>query len=113
MDIKGRDLVAGIPKTITINDEEIRDCMGDGISTIIQAVKTALEETPPELAADIVDQGIVLAGGGSLLSGLDALLREETKLPVFYAESPLASVAMGAGKMLDELDLLCHVSIKD
>ncbi len=113
MDIKGRDLVAGIPKTITINDEEIRECMGDSISTIIETVKTALEETPPELAADIVDQGIILAGGGSLLSGLDSLLREETKLPVLYAEAPLASVAMGAGKMLDELDLLRHVSIKD
>lgn len=113
MDIKGRDLVVGIPKTITINDEEIRECMGETIGTIIEAVRTALEETPPELAADIVDQGIVLAGGGSLLSGLDSLLREETKLPILYAESPLACVAIGAGKMLDELDLLHHVSIKD
>jgi rod shape-determining protein MreB len=113
MDIKGRDLVAGIPKTIAINDEEIRDCMGEPISTIIEGVKTALEETPPELAADIVDRGIILAGGGSLLSGLDALLREETKLPILYAENPPACVAMGAGKMLDTLDLLRHVSIKD
>jgi rod shape-determining protein MreB len=113
MDIKGRDLVAGIPKTITVNDEEVRECMGETISTIIEGVKTALEETPPELAADIVDRGIVLAGGGSLLAGLDALLREETKLPVLYAESPPACVAMGAGKMLDALDLLRHVSLKE
>jgi rod shape-determining protein MreB len=113
MDIKGRDLVAGIPKTITINDEEIRECMGETITTIIETVKTALEQTPPELAADIVDRGIILAGGGSLLCGLDALLREETKLPILYADAPLASVAVGAGKMLDELELLRHVSLKD
>jgi rod shape-determining protein MreB len=113
MDIKGRDLVAGIPKTITINDEEIRECMSETITTLIEAVKTALEETPPELAADIVDQGIILAGGGSLLSGLDSLLWEKTKLPILYAEAPLACVAVGAGKMLDELELLRHVSIKN
>ncbi len=113
MDIKGRDLVGGIPKTISINDEEIRGCMSETISTIVQAVKTALEETPPELAADIVDRGIVLAGGGSLLAGLDSLLREETRLPILYAESPLGAVATGAGKMLNELELLRHVSLKD
>jgi rod shape-determining protein MreB len=113
MDIKGRDLLAGIPKTITINDEEIRECMSETITTIVDTVKTALEETPPELAADIVDQGIILAGGGSLLSGLDSLLWEKTKLPILYAEAPLACVAAGAGKMLDELELLRHVSIKN
>ncbi|MBI5787910.1 MAG: rod shape-determining protein [Candidatus Schekmanbacteria bacterium] len=113
MDIKGRDLVAGIPKSITISGEEIRECLADPVSAIVNGVKTALEQTPPELAADIVDKGIILAGGGSLLAGLDKLLCESTKLPILYAEDPLSCVVLGAGKMLDELELLRQVSLKD
>lgn len=111
MEVKGRDLVAGIPKTLVINDEEIRSCLTEPISAIVDTVKMALERTPPELAADIVDRGIVLAGGGSLLTGLDALLRDETKLPIIYAEDPLSAVALGAGRILDEIDLLKKISL--
>ncbi len=111
MEVKGRDLVAGIPKTLVINDEEIRSCLTEPISAIVDTVKIALERTPPELAADIVDRGIVLAGGGSLLTGLDSLLREETKLPIIYAEDPLSAVALGAGRILDEIDLLKRISL--
>jgi rod shape-determining protein MreB len=111
--IKGRDLVAGIPKSIEINDEEIRDCLSETANAILEAVKTALEQIPPELAADIVDHGIVLAGGGSMLTGLDALIREETKVPVIYAEDPLSCVALGSGKILDQIDLLKRISIAD
>lgn len=113
LDIKGRDLVAGVPKTIAISGEEVRECLGETVNAIVEGVKTALEQTPPELAADIVDSGIVLAGGGSLLAGLDRLLCESTKLPIIYAESPLSCVVLGAGKMLDELDLLRQVSLRD
>lgn len=113
LDIKGRDLVAGIPKTIAISGEEVRECLGDTVNVIVEGVKSALEQTPPELAADIVDSGIVLAGGGSLLFGLDRLLCEATKLPIIYAEEPLSCVVLGAGKMLDELDLLKQVSLHD
>ncbi len=111
MEVKGRDLVAGVPKTLLINDEEMRSCLSEPISAIIDIVKMALERTPPELAADIVDRGIVLAGGGSLLTGLDCLLREETKLPILYAEDPLSCVVLGAGKILDEIDLLRKISL--
>src|SRR5712664_2244016 len=98
MDIKGRDLVAGVPRTLTVSSDEVGE-----------AVKGTLERTPPELAGDIADRGIVLAGGGALLKGLDALLREETGLPVFLAEDPLSSVVIGAGKALEELDILRQV----
>lgn len=111
MEVKGRDLVAGIPKTILINDEEIREAISEVITVIIDAVKTALERTPPELAADIVDKGIVLAGGGALIKGMDLLLREQTGLPIIVAEDPLDSVAIGTGRTLEELDLLKRVSI--
>jgi len=111
MEVKGRDLVAGVPKTLVINDEEMRNCLAEPISSIVDIVKMALERTPPELAADIVDRGIVLAGGGSLLTGLDCLLREETKLPILYAEDPLSCVVLGAGKILDEIDLLKKISL--
>jgi rod shape-determining protein MreB len=103
MEIKGRDLVAGVPKTVEITDEEINQ--------IVEAVRIGLERTPPELASDIVDKGIVLAGGGSLLRNLDTLLREETGLPVMLADDPLTAVVMGAGKVLDELSLLKDVAI--
>jgi len=111
MEVKGRDLVAGIPKTILINDEEIREAISEVITVIIDAVKTALERTPPELAADIVDKGIVLAGGGALIKGMDILLREQTGLPIIVAEDPLSSVANGTGRTLEEPDLLRRVAI--
>jgi rod shape-determining protein MreB len=111
LEIKGRDLVTGIPKTMIITDEEVRESIWDPISTIVETVKIALERTPPELAADIVDRGIILAGGGALLRGLDMLLREETGLPVSIAEDPLSAVALGTGRVLDHIDLLRKVSI--
>ena len=111
MEVKGRDLIAGIPKTIVIGDDEIREALREPIMTIVEAVRTALERTPPELAADIVDKGIVLTGGGALLKGLDLLLRQETNLPITVAEDPLSCVALGTGKVLDELDLLKKVAI--
>jgi rod shape-determining protein MreB len=111
IEIKGRDLVTGIPKTMIITDEEVRDAIWEPISTIVETVKIALERTPPELAADIVDRGIVLAGGGALLRGLDTLLREETGLPVSIAEDPLSAVVLGTGRVLDHIDLLRKVSI--
>ena len=112
MEIKGRDLVAGVPKTVELSDEEIRDPLLESINQIVEAVRMALERTPPELAADIVDKGIVLAGGGALLRNLDILLREETGLPVVVAEDPLTTVVMGAGKALDEISLLREVAIQ-
>ena len=111
MEIKGRDIVAGIPKTVTITDAEIRDSLLDPINQVVEAVRVSLERTPPELASDIVDRGIVLAGGGALLRNLDVLLREETGLPVSLADDPLTSVVMGCGKTLDEISLLRDVSI--
>jgi rod shape-determining protein MreB len=111
MEVKGRDLIDGIPKTIVIGDDEIREALREPIMTIVDAVRTALERTPPELAADIVDKGIVLTGGGALLKGLDLLLRQETNLPITVAEDPLSCVALGTGKVLDELDLLKKVAI--
>ena len=98
MEIKGRDLVAGVPKTVQLTDEEIRDSLLESVNQIVEAVRIALERTPPELASDIVDKGIVLAGGGALLRNLDVLLREETGLPVVVADDPLTAVVMGAGK---------------
>ncbi|MCY4486447.1 MAG: rod shape-determining protein [Deltaproteobacteria bacterium] len=111
MEIKGRDLVAGVPKTVLISDEEIRDCLLEPINQILDAVRVSLERTPPELASDIVDRGIVLAGGGSLLRNLDSLISEETGLPVSLAQDPLTSVVLGAGKALDEIELLKDVTI--
>jgi rod shape-determining protein MreB len=111
MEIKGRDMVAGIPKSVELSDEEIRDCLLDPISQIVEAVRVALERTPPELASDIVDKGMILAGGGALLRNLDTLLREETGLPVALADDPLTAVVKGAGKALDELSLLREVAI--
>jgi rod shape-determining protein MreB len=110
MEVKGRDLVAGLPKTITITSQEIREAMSDPLNTIVDAVRTTLERCPPELAADLVDRGIVLAGGGALLRGLDRLLREETGLPVHVAEDPLSAVAEGTGKMLQEIEMLKRVT---
>jgi rod shape-determining protein MreB len=111
MEIKGRHLIEGVPKTITISDEEIREALAETVSVIVDAVRVALERTPPELSADIVDRGIVLTGGGALLKNLDKRLREETGLPLAMAEDPLSSVVLGAGKMLSDFNLLRKISI--
>ncbi|MFO0575126.1 MAG: rod shape-determining protein [Polyangia bacterium] len=112
MDVKGRDLVAGVPKTLNINSDEIRDALGEPVNAIVEAVRVVLERTPPELSADIVDKGIVLSGGGSQLKGLDLLLREETGLPVMVSENPQLAVVLGSGKALDELRLLKEVTVQ-
>ncbi len=106
MEVKGRDLVAGAPKTVVITAVQVNDALGDPLSEVVDAVRTALEKTPPELAADIVDNGIVLTGGGGLLTNLDVLLRERTGLPVAIAEDPLTCVVMGSGRTLDEPEFL-------
>ena len=111
MEIKGRDLVAGVPRTVVITDEEIRDSILEPINQIVEAVRFSLERTPPELASDIVDRGITLAGGGALLRNLDVLLKEETGLPVTLADDPLTAVVLGAGKALDEIALLKEVAV--
>jgi rod shape-determining protein MreB len=111
IEVKGRDLVSGIPKTLTIDSEEVRIAISEQIDTIIDVVKVALEQTPPELAADIVDRGIFLTGGGALLKNLDVLLREETGLPITIADDPLSAVVLGSGKTLESLALLKEVSI--
>ena len=111
MDVKGRDQFAGIPKIININSDEVRLAIQEQIDSIVAAVKTALEQTPPELAADIVDRGIYLTGGGALLKGLDELLKQETGLPIKIADDPLAAVALGAGLALDNLDILKEVMV--
>ena len=104
MEIRGRDLITGLPKVITISEKEVREALSEPVISIIEAIKTTLEKTPPELASDIMDKGIMLAGGGALLRGLDQLINEETHMPVHIAESPLDCVAVGAGKALDTID---------
>jgi rod shape-determining protein MreB len=111
MDVKGRDLVTGIPKIININSDEVRQAIQEQIDTIVAAVKTALEQTPPELAADIVDRGIYLTGGGALLKNLDILLHQETGLPIKIADDPLSTVVMGSGRALDNLNILKEVMV--
>ena len=111
MDVKGRDLVTGIPKIINVNSDEIRQAIQEQIDSIVAAVKTALEQTPPELAADIVDRGIYLTGGGALLKNLDTLLHQETGLPIKIADDPLSTVVMGSGKALDNLSILKEVMV--
>jgi len=111
MMVKGRDLISGIPRTLVVDDSEIREALYEPISTIVNAIKVALENTPPELAGDIIDCGIVLTGGGSMLWGMDTRLREETGLPIITVDDPLTSVVLGVGKILDELDLLRKVSV--
>ena len=112
IDVKGRDLVTGIPKILTIDSDEVRQAISEQIETIVETVRIALEQTPPELAADIVDTGIVLAGGGSLLKNLDVLLREETKLPITVTEDPLSTVVLGSGMALDNISMLREVTIR-
>jgi rod shape-determining protein MreB len=111
MDIKGRDLVAGIPKVVSAASDEIREALIEPISAIVETVHLTLEQTPPELAADIVDRGIMLVGGGSLLADLDVVLRQQTKLPILRSEDPFTAVVLGAGKVLDSLSLLKSVAI--
>ncbi|MGO9893986.1 MAG: rod shape-determining protein [Bryobacteraceae bacterium] len=111
MEIKGRNLIEGVPRTITIDDTEIREALGECVATIINAIRVALERTPPELSADISDRGIVLTGGGGLLKNLDKRIREETGLPVSIADDPLASVVLGTGRMLSDFRLLRKISI--
>ena len=112
IDVKGRDLVTGIPKILTIDSDEVRQAISEQIETIVETVRIALEQTPPELAADIVDTGIVLAGGGALLKNLDVLLREETKLPITITEDPLSTVVLGSGMALDNISMLKEVTIR-
>jgi rod shape-determining protein MreB and related proteins len=112
VDVKGRDLISGIPKTVEINSEEIREAIMEPIRSIVDAIKDALENAPPELAGDIVDRGIVLTGGGALLRNLDVLIREETGLPITIAADPLTTVAIGAGMALDQLDVLKEVAVQ-
>jgi len=112
VDVKGRDLISGIPKIVEINSEEVMEAMAEPVSVIVNAIRDALENAPPELAGDIVDRGIVLAGGGALLRNLDVLLREETGLPITIADDPLSAVARGAGMALDELDILKEVTVQ-
>jgi len=112
LEIKGRDLIEGVPRNLTITDEEIREALAEPVTTIVEAVRMALERTPPELSADIMDKGIVLSGGGSMVRGLDQRLRNETGLPVVLAEDPLSSVVLGTGRVLEDIDLLRKVSIR-
>jgi len=111
MDVRGRDLVAGLPKMITINSEEVREALSEPIAQIVEAVRITLERTPPELSADLIEKGLILAGGGSLLRGLDKLIAEETGLPVHLADDPLTAVALGTGKVLNELGYLKRLTV--
>lgn len=110
MELKGRNLIEGVPRTVTVDDSEIREALSDCVGTIMNAIRVALERTPPELSADISDRGIVLTGGGAMLRNLDARIREETGLPVSIAEDPLASVVLGTGRMLSDFNLLRRIS---
>ncbi|MCP4502330.1 MAG: rod shape-determining protein [Deltaproteobacteria bacterium] len=111
MEVRGRDLVAGVPKTVEVNSDEIREAMAEPITAISEAIRISLERTPPELASDIVDRGIVLTGGGALLHNLDVLVRKETALPVYIAEEPITGTVTGAGNALEQLDLLDQVAL--
>src|SRR6478672_6023642 len=111
MEVKGRDMVAGIPKTVVVNSDEVREALAEPINAIVEAALLALERTPPELAADIVDKGVVLTGGGALLKNMDVLLREETGLPVMVCDDPISAVVLGSGKALDHMELLKEVTI--
>jgi rod shape-determining protein MreB len=113
LDVKGRDLVAGLPKTLQVSSEEIREALQEPVQTIVEAVRISLERCPPELSADLVDRGLVLAGGGALLNGLDRLLAEETGLPVHVADDPLSAVAEGTGIVLHSFSFLRRISVDD
>jgi rod shape-determining protein MreB len=111
MEVRGRDLIAGLPKVVTITSEEIRDALKEPVRAIVDTVKIVLERTPPELSADLIELGIVMAGGGSLLKGLDKLISEETGLPVHVADDPVTAVALGTGKILNEIRYLKKVTV--
>jgi rod shape-determining protein MreB len=111
MDVRGRDLVAGLPKMISITSEEVREALSEPIAQIVEAVRITLERTPPELSADLIEKGLILAGGGALLRGLDKLISEETGLPVHLADDPLTAVALGTGKVLSELRYLKRLTV--
>jgi rod shape-determining protein MreB len=113
IEVKGSDLVSRVPKTITMNEDEVREALYDCISTIVETVRTCLERTPPEISADMLDNGVTLTGGGALLTGLDDIIRKETYLPVTIAENPLSCVALGVGALLDDIDLLERVALDD
>ncbi len=106
MEVRGRDIVSGLPQTVTVSSIEVRDALFESVSQIVAAVKTILEKTPPELAADIIERGITLTGGGALLRGIDVILQMETQIPVHVAEDPMSSVAVGTGKVLEEIETL-------
>ncbi len=111
LEVKGRDLIGGVPKTVVLNSEEIRDALADCVKSIVEVVRVTLERTPPELAADIVDRGLMLAGGGAHLRELDVLLREETGLPILISDDPAGAVARGSGAALDNIDLLGNITV--
>lgn len=111
MEIKGRDVVGGVPKSVVLKSDEVREALAETVTSIVEAVRVSLERTPPELAADIVDRGIVLAGGGALLKNLDVLLREETGLPVMVCDEPMTASVRGSGMTLDNLDLLKDIAV--
>ncbi|MFH1395362.1 MAG: rod shape-determining protein [Candidatus Omnitrophota bacterium] len=111
MDVRGRDLVAGLPKMVNITSEEVREALSEPIAQIVEAVRITLERTPPELSADLIEKGLILAGGGCLLRGLDKLISEETSLPVHLADDPLTAVALGTGKVLSELKYLKRLTV--
>jgi rod shape-determining protein MreB len=106
IDIRGRDMVTGLPRTITVNSNEVEEALRESVAVIVQAAKSVLERTPPELSADIIDRGVILTGGGALINGLDQLLADELKVPVLVAEAPMDCVAIGTGIMLDNMDRL-------
>ncbi len=111
LDVKGRDILAGLPKTVTLTSEEIREALSEPLSAILEAVRIALERTPPELSADLIDRGLILAGGGALLRGLDKLISEETGLPVHIADDPLTAIALGTGRYLSDFNLLKRLAV--
>ncbi|PIQ86164.1 MAG: rod shape-determining protein [Candidatus Omnitrophica bacterium CG11_big_fil_rev_8_21_14_0_20_45_26] len=113
MDVKGRDILAGLPKTITISSEEIREALSEPVSAILESIRITLERTPPELSADLIDRGLILAGGGALLKGLDRLISEETGLPVHVADDPLTAVALGTGRYLSDFSLLKRLAVNN
>lgn len=111
LDVRGRDILAGLPKTVTISSEEVREALAEPVSQILEAIRITLERTPPELSADLIDRGLILAGGGALLKGLDKLIAEETGLPVHIADDPLTAVALGTGRYLSDFNLLKRLSV--
>jgi rod shape-determining protein MreB and related proteins len=112
MDVKGRDLAAGLPKTLTIRSEEIREALQEPLSSILESIRLTLERCPPELASDLVDRGLVMAGGGSLLRGIDRLVAEETGLPIHLADDPMSAVAEGTGRVLEQLEFIKNQAVR-